>query len=212
MKKVVFSMLLLSFAAGLFSQIIRISVAPTISNALYFPTVVGGYGSDGGLGMAASFEYIKSHSTRFSYGFGMEYLHSNVEIIPAPTGEPLESHREAVNVLAVSFKGVYNLKKVYFTANPLLDIQLPSDSQRSVDNQTGLGMSFSVGRRFEIGENTDLMLEPMIWVNNLIPFVDRSWPVKLVVVGLKAGISLSRSVGVQQIIKADRDAWHAIHD
>ena len=134
----------------------------------------------------------------------MDYLHSNVEIIPAPTGEPRESHEEAVNVLAASFKGVYNLKKVYFTANPLLDIQLPSDSQRWVDNQTGLGISFSVGRRFEIGENTDLTLEPMIWVNNLIPFVDRSLPVKLVVVGLKAGISLNRQVGVQQITKADR--------
>jgi len=124
---------LLSLSTGLFSQVIRISAAPTLSNSLYFPTVVGGYSSDGRLGMAASFEFIKSYNTRFSYGFGIDYLRSNVEIIPAPTGEPLESHEELVNVLDVSFKGVYNLKKLYFTANPLLNVQLPSNSQSSVD-------------------------------------------------------------------------------
>ena len=183
---------MLSLTAGLFGQVIRISVAPTLSNALYFPTVVGGYGSDGRLGMAASFEYIRSQNTRFSYGFGIDYLHSNVEIIPAPTGEPLESHEESVNVLAVSFKGVYNLNKVYFTANPLLDIQLPSDSQRSVDKQTGLGMSFSLGRRFQISETIGFSVEPIIWIHNIVPFIDQSAAERLVVVGLKAGISLNR--------------------
>jgi len=185
-------MFLLSFMAGLFGQVIRISVAPTISNARYFPTVVGGYGSDGKLGVAASVEYIKSMKTRFSYGFGVDYLHSNVEIIPAPTGEPRESHIESINVLAVSFKTVYNLRKLYFSANPLLDIQLPSDSQSSVDKQTGLGVSFSVGWRFEIAENIGFALEPMIWIHNIVPFIDQSTPERLVVVGLKAGISLGQ--------------------
>ncbi len=192
MKKVVFTILLLSLTAGLFSQVFRISVAPTLSNALYFPTVVGGYGSDGRFGVAASFEYIKSNNTRFSYGFGIDYLHSNVEIIPAPTGEPRESHEESVNVLALSFKGVYNIKKMYFTANPLLDIQLPSDSQSSVDKQTGIGLSFSLGRRFQISETLGFSVEPIIWINNIVPFVDQSMAERLVVVGLKAGISLNR--------------------
>ena len=183
-------MFLMSFMAGLFGQVIRISVAPTISNARYFPTVVGGYGSDGKLGVAASVEYVKSMKTRFSYGFGVDYLHSKVEIIPAPTGEPRESHIESINVLAVSFKTVYNLRKLYFSANPLLDIQLPSDSQSSVDKQTGLGVSFSVGWRFEIAENIGFTLEPMIWIHNIVPFIDQSAPERLVVVGLKAGISL----------------------
>jgi len=192
MKKAVLSMLLMSLMAGLYSQVIRISIAPTLSNALYFPTVVGGYGSDGRLGMAASFEYIKSNNTRFSYGFGIDYLHSNVEIIPAPTGEPRESHEETINVLAVSFKGVYNLKKLYFTANPLLDIQLPSDSQSSVDKQTGLGLSLSLGRRFQFSETVGFSVEPIIWINNLVPFIDQSMAERLAVVGLKAGISLNR--------------------
>ena len=185
-------MLLLSFTTGLISQVIRISVAPTLSNALYSPTVVGGYGSDGRLGMAASFEYIKSQNNRFSYGFGVDYLHSNVEIIPAPTGEPLESHEESVNVLAFSFKGIYNLKKMYFTANPLLDLQLPSASQSSVDKQTGLGMSFSLGRSFQISETIGFSLEPIIWINNIVPFIDQSMAERLVVVGVKAGLSLNR--------------------
>jgi len=178
--------------AGLFSQVIRVSIAPTLSNALYAPTVVGGYGSDGRLGIAASFEYIKSHNTRFSYGLGIDILHSNVEIIPAPTGEPLESHEESVNVLAFSFKGVYNIKKFYFTANPLLDIQLPSNSQSSIDKQTGLGMSFSLGRRFQISETIDFSVEPIIWINNIVPFIDQSAAERLIVLGLKAGISLNR--------------------
>ena len=185
-------MLLLSLTVGLWGQLIRISVAPTLSNSLYFPTVVGGYGSDGRLGMAASFEYIKSHNPGFSYGFGIDYLHSNVEIIPAPTGEPIVSHEESVNVLAIGFKGVYNLKKMYFIANPLFDIQLPSNSQSSVDKQTGLGVSFSLGRRFQVSESVGLSVEPIIWINNIIPFIDQSMAERLVVVGLKAGISLNR--------------------
>jgi len=142
--------------------------------------------------VAASIEYIKSMKTRFSYGFGVDYLHSNVEIIPAPTGEPRESHEESVNVLAVSFKGVYNLKKLYLTANPLLDVQLPSDSQSSVDKQTGLGISFSLGWRFQVSETLGFSIEPIIWINNIVPFIDQSAAGRLVVVGLKAGISMNR--------------------
>lgn len=190
MKKLLSCLIYMVFSSGLLGQVVSVSIAPTLSNALYFKLVAGGHGSSAKFGKGATIVYLNSQDNRFSIGFGINYQHSNLEIIPAP-GVPIETHQESINVLAASFKTIYNLNNsIFFTVNPLIGLQLPSESQKSVDKQTGLGLSFSGGKRFEVAEHLSLSLEPIIWIYNIIPFIDQLLPERLTVVGIKAGFSI----------------------
>ena len=193
MKKLLFGSLLIILALNQYGQVAKVSIAPTWSNSFYYRFVAGGYSTDPKIGVDASLEYIKSQDARFTIGFGIDYQHSNLEIIPAPTGEPIVTHQESINVLSAGFKTIYNLKKsIFFTVNPLIDLQLPSKSQSTVDNQTGLGLSLSGGKRIEVTDRMSLSVEPIIWIHNIIPFTEQIFPERLTVVGIKAGLSLGK--------------------
>lgn len=193
MKKLLFGSLLIILAVNQYGQVARISIAPTWSNTFYYRFVAGSYSTDSKIGVDASLEYIKSQDARFTIGFGIDFQHSNLVIIPAPTGDPIVTHQESINVLSANFKTIYNLGKGFFlTANSLIDLQLPSKSQSAVDKQTGLGLSLSAGNRIIITNRVGLSIEPIIWIHNIVPFTKLNLPGRLTVIGIKAGLSLNK--------------------
>jgi hypothetical protein len=191
MKRLVTLTILLSCVVCSHSQSFTISASPTLSRVFNPILSVGGASSNAKLGFDASIDYLKFTESWFQIGLGLDFQHLNTEFVPAPTGETVESHPESINLMSLSFKTAYNLGNNFFlSANPLIDIQLPSKNQSSVDNQTGLGLSLSGGKRFSMNEKLFLTIEPMLWVHNIVPFIDKGIPERMTVVGIKVGLTL----------------------
>jgi hypothetical protein len=191
MRRVLF-LILLAVSINGYGQVVTVSIAPIRSNINFLRNIDGAGTGNGKFGFDASIEYLISKKSKYSIGFGLSYQYSRVEMVPALLPPFTENpHDETVNLLSGSFNIIRNLpREFYLSLKPLLDLQLPSDSQDWIDNQTGLGLSFSFGKRFPVNEELLIILEPILWFHNIIPFVDESnYTDRLTVVGIKAGIS-----------------------
>ena len=169
-----------------------LSFAPTLNNVFHYQFVAGGLNGNSRLGLNIAFEHVRSTTNRVSYGYGVSYQFSQVKLVPAPMieGEP---QIEAINLISASFKTVFNFRKGYYlSTDPLIDIQLNSSSQKSISNQSGVGISIGYGRRILLIERFSINIEPRLWVHNIVSFVDTNIPERLTVIGLKAGLKLGR--------------------
>ena len=101
------------------------------------------------------------------------------------------SHKEKVNLLLFSLKSGYNMRNDYYLSfDPFVGIQLESDSQKTIDDQTGLGLSLGVGKKVDIGESFYLKIEPRLGVSNIVPFRKENLPLRVTAFGLKLGIGM----------------------
>jgi len=194
MKKIFLLLPILLISTIIRGQELSFSIAPTWSNVYHFLPVTGGFSGNAKAGFSASFEYLKNDANKFSWGVGLSYEFSRIEIVPAPMPpeEPV-LHTETVNLLSPGFKARFNFRKGFFLCtDPFIGIDLNSASQRSIDNQTGLGFSFGFGKKIPLGEDRFLHIEPYVRVHNVMPFVDYRLPIRLTVLGLKAGITFLR--------------------
>lgn len=192
MKRVISIHILILIAFLSKGQETVLSFAPTLNNVFHYQFVSGGVSGNSKPGFNIAFEYVRSTTNRVSYGYGVSYQFSQVEIVPEPMIEA-EPHKETINLISASFKTVFNFRKGYFlSTDPLIDIQLNSSSQKSIDNQSGAGVSIGFGKRVLLNERISINLEPRIWVHNVVPFVDTNIPQRLTVFGIKAGLKLRR--------------------
>lgn len=190
MKKVLSIQLLLLIAIIGKGQEAVLSVAPTLNNVFYYQSVAGGPSGNSMPGVNIAFEYVRSTTNHFSYGYGLSYQFCQVEIVPQPMLE-VEPHKEILHLISASFKTVFNFRRGYYlSTDPHVGIQLNSSSQKSIDNQSGLGMSMGFGKRILVNERISINIEPRLWVHNIVPFVDTNIPQRLTVFGLKAGLRL----------------------
>jgi hypothetical protein len=193
MKKLIPVILGLILMANLNGQMFSVSVAPIYVHIfprtyIGFPEVKPHYG----IGISADYQRFIGHL--FSIGLGIDYLQSSVEVgptIPFP-GEPSNpAHMETVKLLSTSFRTVLNFKHgFFFSANPFIEYQLFQDDELLIDNQNGIGLSFSCGKRFQVGQNIGLYLEPIFWLKNIIGLEDNTYPIRLNTIGIKAGVSI----------------------
>lgn len=193
MKRLLLIQMLLLITGMSKGQEIIISIAPTLNNVFHYQFVSGGSTGNSKPGLNLAFEYVRSTTNRVSIGYGVSYQFSQVEIVPAPSFEA-DREKEAVNLISASFKTVFNLRKSYYlSADPFIAIQLKSSLQKSIDNQSGAGISIGFGRRVLLNERFSINIEPRLWVHNVVPFVDTNIPERLTVIGLKAGLRLERN-------------------
>jgi hypothetical protein len=192
MKRLLSIQMLLLIAIISKGQEIVLSFAPTLNNVFHYQFVSGGITGNSKPGLNIAFEYVRSTTNHISYGYGVSYQFSRVEIVPEPMTEA-EPHKESINLISASFKTVFNFRKGYYlSTDPLIDLQLKSSSQKSIDNQSGLGVSIGFGKRVLVNESFSINIEPRLWVHNVVPFVDTNIPQRLTVFGLKAGFKLGR--------------------
>ncbi len=169
-----------------------LSFAPTLNNVFHYQFVSGGPTGNSRPGLNIAFEYVRSTTNRVSYGYGVSYQFSQVELVPEPMNEA-EPHKETINLISASFKTVFNFRKGYYlSTDPLIDIQLNSSSQKSIGNQSGVGFSIGFGKRVLLNERFSINIEPRLWVHNVVPFGDTNIPQRLTVFGIKAGLKLGR--------------------
>lgn len=181
----------LSFAAlSISAQDIVFYLSPSFNSAFHYRFVTGGPTIKMKPGFVISGEFIKTEPSEISMGIGLSYKYSVVEIVPAPFIER-EPHKESLNLITVSFLTELNIgKNYYFSLDPLLDLQLGSKADQTMDCQTGIGLSTGLGRRIYIKNKTFISFEPTLWIHNIIPFLATNLPLRLTVIGLKFGINL----------------------
>lgn len=147
MKKTITVILFLCLANFLKGQDITFSIAPTLNNIYHYNFVAGGPSGNYKTGFYASVESIKIKERGISFGYGLSFQESNVEIVPEPFIGG-EIHTETVYLISGNLKVLKNLRReYYFSLDPFLDLQLKSPTQSSIDNQTGIGLSFGLGKK-----------------------------------------------------------------
>ena len=68
-----------------------------------------------------------------------------------------------ISVISFDFSTIYKLKKAfYLSLNPLATLQLNYNSDFITDKQSGLGLSFSVGKYFNLNDKLRLNVEPKL--------------------------------------------------
>jgi len=192
MKKVTLTSLIILLTTILYGQEIKISVAPTINNALYYHFTASGPGHNFKPGFSTSLEYTLQKGKGLNYGFGLSYKFSQVGYTPNMNTGDFIGQTDRVSLISINFISICNLKKnFYLSLNPLIDFHLNYDTENIIDKQSGFGLSFSFGKHLNLTDRILLNLEPKLWIHNIIPFYGDQLTQRLTVAGLNVGFIFS---------------------
>jgi hypothetical protein len=174
---------------------IKISVSPTENIALYYQSVQGGPGRKFKPGFSTSFEYLFRCDKKINLGFGLCYQFAQVEYTPnMDSGDFFTGQIDNVSVISFNFTTIYKLKRdFYLTLNPMITLQLNYNPDFITDKQSGLGLSFSLGKYFNLNDNLRLNIEPKLWIHNIVPFQAENLPLRLTTCGLNLGLVFGKS-------------------
>ena len=169
---------------------IKISVAPTNNIALYYQMVSGGAGMNNKPGFSTSIEYLFRSNKIINIGFGLCYQFAQVEYTPnMNTGVWFTGQIDKISVISFNFSTIVKSKHdFYLSLNPMITLQTNYNSDFITDDQSGLGMSVSVGKYFKLNNKLRLNVEPRLWINNIVPFQDEHLYKKLTTLGLNFGL------------------------
>lgn len=169
---------------------IKISIAPTYNIARSYELMTGGPGVNNKPGFSTSIEYLIRSDKTINLGFGLCYQFALVEYTPnMNSGEWFTGQIEKISVLSLNFSTIIKSKNdFYLSLNPMITLQLNYNSDFITDNQSGLGLSFSVGKYFKLNDKLRLNVEPRLWINNIVPFQDEHLYKKLTTLGLNLGL------------------------
>jgi hypothetical protein len=189
MKKLLLIILSLFLSILIYGQEIKVSIAPTINVAPHYGFVSGGPGQHYKAGFSTSLDYLFLNEKRLNFGFGINYHFSQVEFVPNLNTHEMLLHSENVNLISLMFKSVCNFKKYfYLSLDPTIDFHINYDSQQTLDNQAGLGLSLGFGKNIKLNDFLLLNIEPKLWIHNIIPFHDLELPFRLTTAGLNLGL------------------------
>lgn len=195
MKNAILTSLILIMTTILYGQEIKISVAPTINNALYYKFVAGGYGRNFKPGFSTSFEYLFRCDKKINSGFGLCYQFTQVEYTPTIESSGFTGQTDKINIISFNFATILKMKHdFYLSLNPLINIQLNQNSDFLTDNQNGLGLSFSYGKYINLKNNIQLNIEPKILINNIVPFNPEDYlTLRMTSAGLNIGLVFGKT-------------------
>jgi hypothetical protein len=169
---------------------IKISIAPTINNALYYQFVSGGPARNFKPGFTTSFEYLFKNDKKINFGFGLCYQFTQVEYTSTMDSGEFTGQTDIIHIISINFAAVLKMKHdFYLSLNPLINFQLNKDSDFYTDNQNGLGLSFSFGKYINLKNNIRLNIEPRLLVNTIVPFnPDDYMTLRMTSVGINIGL------------------------
>lgn len=189
MKKAILTSIILILTITLYGQEIKISVAPTVNAAPNYQGVDGGPGQKAKAGFSTTFEYSFRNDKKINLGFGLCYQFSQVEFTSNMNTGDFLGQTDKVNLLSFNLLSKYNLKKNFFLSfNPLINLDINYDTESILDNQSGLGLSLSFGKRIKLNDNILLNIEPRLWIHNIIPFNKETYTDRLTIAGLNFGL------------------------
>jgi hypothetical protein len=195
MKKATLISFLFILTTILPGQEIKISISPTINNAFYFKSVVGGAGRDFKPGFSTSLDFLFLNEKRINIGFGFRYQFMQVEYTPNMNTGDFTGQTDRINIASLDISAIYNLKhNFYLNLSPLINLQLKYTSDLMTDKQNGLGLSLSIGKYLNLKDNLRLNIEPKLTINNIVPFnPEDSMTLRMASVGLNIGLVFGKT-------------------
>lgn len=190
MKRTILTYFFLITATSLFSQELKISVAPTISNIHFYNYVVGTSYGQARFGINTNLDYLFVTNKCVEFGIGVGYQNSHVQIIvPYPGRADYSASTEKADLVSINLRSVINLSKnFYLTFVPSLDLQIKHSSLQRLSDQSGLGFSMGLGNNVRLSQGLALNIEPRLWVHNVIPFSGDNHPYKLTTAAINLGL------------------------
>jgi hypothetical protein len=169
---------------------IKISVAPTNNFVLIPEGMVGGPGMNNKPGFITSFEYIFRSNKIINLGAGLSYQFAQIEYTPnINTSDWFTGQVDKISVISFNFSTIVKSKQdFYLSLSPIITLQTNYNSDFITANQSGLGMSFSVGKYFNLNNKLRLNIEPRLWINNIVRFQEEKLYNKLTTLGLNLGL------------------------
>ena len=188
-------MLLIFSTSILYGQEFEISVAPTINNVFNY-NYPGVYTTNALAGFSTSIDYLFRKDKRISLGIGLGYHFSHIKMIPGMYASVWSPFPEKINLFSISLRSVYNMRSgFYLSLDPTLNYQHYDILEQIIDNQSGLGLSFGVGKYISIKERlfpnfnpAFLKLEPRLWTHNTFSFHQKNHSDRLTIIGLNLGL------------------------
>lgn len=188
MKKTILLLSIICLTSILSGQELRVSVAPTFSKVYQFKYVQGTPYGAAGFGYVGNIDYSFVTNRKVEFGIGLGYHISQV-LIWIPIMSDFTADHERIDLFSVSLKSKFKLpKEFYMSLDPSLDFQVNYNRLHVADNQSGLGMSFGIGRNFRLNDGLLLNIEPRLWFHNLIPFHELESPFRLATTGINFGL------------------------
>ena len=136
-------------------------------------------------------KYSRSLSKNLMIEFGANYSKYKVrmeapEDFPIPNVEPFS---ETFSTISIPVQlSLYTLKNYFISFGTLIDFDLPRGFEWIMDTQSGLGLTFGVGKEF-IYNTLTLDIIPNLEIHSLIPFKIEDNKQRLLVFGLKVGLN-----------------------
>jgi hypothetical protein len=195
MKKISAILFLIFSTSILYGQEFEISVAPTINNVFNY-NYPGVYTTKALAGFSTSIDYLFRKDKRISLGIGLSYHFSQIKMIPGKYASIWSPFPEKINLFSISLRSVYNMRRgFYLSLDPNLNYQQYDILEQIIDNQSGIGLSFGVGKYVRIKERlfpnfnpVFFKLEPRLYTHNIIPFNQKNHSDRLTILGLNLGL------------------------
>lgn len=174
----------------IFSQELKISVAPTLSNVHFYNYFIGGTYGQPRIGVNTNIDYLFITNKLVEFGFGLGFQNSHVKLVtPHPELSGYSFGTEGVNLLSINLRSAINLNKdFYITLVPSLDLQIKPNDLQKLNNQTGIGLSLGIGNNVKLNETVSLNIEPRLWIHNLIPLESVNHPYRLTTAAINLGL------------------------
>jgi hypothetical protein len=171
-----------------YAQDIGMAIAPTISNVLYYHFEAGGPQYQANAGYNITVDCIYKSERKIHFGTSLSYQYSQFKVIPTMVSPEFVMVSEGfIYLLSFSLRTTYFTKNnYYFSLDPCVDLQL-LNSNRNVDNQSGIGLSPAFGKLFKISETVLLKIEPRLWTHNVITFSSDDHQLHLTQAGINIG-------------------------
>jgi hypothetical protein len=194
-KKTLFVFSIFLISTFLYGQEFRISIAPTINDIFHYSSVQGGPHGSARMGFYTQIDYLFLKEKKFRFGIGLNYLHSNVGVItPYFETHGYSEVKERTDLISLCLETVFNLKKhFYLCMAPTVEVQSAYDPFQSIDDQSGIGLSFGIGKEIKLKEALFLNVEPRLWVHNIVPFQHENIPFRLTTAGLNLGLVFGKN-------------------
>ena len=196
MKRIFIANVLIILTTILYGQEFKISIAPTINSGLHYQFVTGGPGQHIKTGLTTSLDYLFLNDNKINFGLGCNYHFAQVEFVPNMNTGDMPLHSEKVNIISLRLKSVLRFKnQFYFSLDPSVDFHLNYDAEQTLDKQSGIGLSFGLGKNIQIKETIYLNIEPKLWIHNIFSFTEQDLPYRLTALGLNLGLAFgSKSI------------------
>lgn len=191
MKKVASFCFVILLTSNLIGQEFKISIIPTINNLSFFKDDHFLYSKARfGVGLEADYLFTSDNKIRFGIGTGIQNNH--VRVFETIFGGGTLITKPRVIITSFKFETYYFINDQMFVSFiPALDYHFKHPKE-SIDDQTGLSLSFGLGNALKLRENLLLSIEPRLTIHNIIPFKEKDVKYSLTTTGLRVGLAFGR--------------------